>query len=59
MAQIKLDRNLDVVKKRDVDKMTFREIAAYLTVTDAPISESVVARIYKRTKKLIQTRKVL
>lgn len=54
MAQIKLDRNLDVVKKRDVDKMTFREIAAYLTVTDAPISESVVARVYKHTKKLIQ-----
>lgn len=51
MTRVKLDRNLDIVKKRDVDRMTFRQIAAYLTVTDAPISESVVARIYKRTKK--------
>lgn len=50
MSRKKLDRNLEIVKKKDVDKMTFRQIAAYLTVTDSPISESVVARIYKRTK---------
>lgn len=50
MSKEKTEENKKIIYMRDELNMSFREIAAAVTLGGRPLSESKVARIYRREK---------